>query len=168
VRGPFEPRALAHFYWLRASTLSAARALGSACPVLPDDELEVRPVMKGELDLTALRRAGPLFAFAVLGRARSEAAWRGVMDRIDAETRGGFPRGAFLGGVRLEAPAPLREEHGRAELRADRDGPFLEAKEVIGGLCFLRLPALEDAIAWAASSRFVVHGSLEVRPLWRT
>lgn len=162
--GPFGPRALAHFYWLQASTLEAARALASACPVLPEDALEVRPIMKGELDLSALRRPGPLFAFAVLGRAPSEAAWRGVMDRIDEETRGGFPAGAFLGGVRLEAPVRLPAEQPRAE----RDGPFLEGREVIGGLCVLRLPAVADAIAWAARSRFVVHGTLEVRSLWRT
>jgi hypothetical protein len=166
--GPFGPRALAHFYWLRPSTLDAARALASACPVLPGDELEVRPIMKGELDLAVLRRAGPLFACAVLGRAPSEAAWRGVMDRIDAETRGGFPPGAFLGGVRLTAPVRASGERARAEPRAERDGPFLEGKEVIGGLCLLRLPAIEDAITWAAGSRFAVHGTLEVRPLWRT
>jgi hypothetical protein len=48
------------------------------------------------------------------------------------------------------------------------DGPFLESKEVIGGLFFLRMTSIDEAVAWAAESRFVVHGTLEIRELWRT
>src|SRR5438093_1208640 len=56
--------------------------------------------------------------------------------------------------------------HGH-HLRVD-DGPFLESKEVIGGLFLVPLIALEDALAWAGESRFVVHGTLEIRELWRS
>jgi hypothetical protein len=56
----------------------------------------------------------------------------------------------------------------RGEKRATVDGPFLESKEVIGGLLFLRLASIEDAVRWAAKTPFVVHGALEIRELWRT
>ena len=56
----------------------------------------------------------------------------------------------------------------RAERRASFDGPFLESKEVIGGLFFLRMPSIEDAVLWASQTPFVSHGALEIRERWRT
>ena len=47
------------------------------------------------------------------------------------------------------------------------DGPFSESKEVIGGLFFLRASDLDEAIRWASASRFLAHGALEIRELWR-
>jgi hypothetical protein len=79
------------------------------------------------------------------------------MDVIDAETRDSFPATAFAGGNRLRPPR-----------RAMFDGPFLESKEIVGGVFLLRLASLEDAVRWAAASRFVVHGALEIRELWRS
>ena len=48
------------------------------------------------------------------------------------------------------------------------DGPFLESKEVIGGLFFMRLSTLEEAVRWAGQTAFVKHGALEIRELWRS
>jgi hypothetical protein len=56
----------------------------------------------------------------------------------------------------------------RSERRATFDGPFLESKEVIGGLILLRMTSLDEAVRWAGGTRFVVHGTLEIRELWRT
>jgi hypothetical protein len=85
------------------------------------------------------------------------------MDRIDDSTHDRFPNERFAGGVRLE-PAG-RRVGGR---RAHFDGPFLESKEVIGGLFFLRLASIDSAVEWALRSSFVEHGALEIRELWRT
>lgn len=165
--GPFAPggRALGSYYCVDAASLDQAAALAAACPTLPSDALEVRPVMSGRIDRDKAGKPGKVFGFAVLGQAKSEAAWREVMDRIDAETRGCFPPDAFLGGVRLEPPSGGRRS---GERRATVDGPFLEGKEVIGGLFFVRLASVDDAVRWAAASRFVVHGTLEIRELWRS
>jgi hypothetical protein len=48
------------------------------------------------------------------------------------------------------------------------DGPFLESKEVIGGLFFLRFASLDEAVEWAGATPFVAHGALEIRELWRS
>jgi hypothetical protein len=104
----------------------------------------------------------------VLGNTKTEEGWVEVMDRIDEETHDRFPEGSFLGGLRLEAPTRGRRVVTRGERRATFDGPFLESKEVIGGLFLLRMTTLDEAVRWAAQTRFVVHGALEIRELWRT
>ncbi len=108
-----------------------------------------------------------IFGFVVFGNAATEDAWVAVMDRIDAETRTGFP-GSFLGGNRLEPPTAGRRVVTRGETRATFDGPFLETKEVIGGFFLLRMTSMDEAVEWAGESRFAVHGTLEIRELWRT
>jgi hypothetical protein len=165
--GPFEP-ALGGYYLVRADDLAAAVALAESCPMAPGDSLDVRPLMKGDVRADKTDARGKTFAFGVLGNAANEPAWIEIMDRIDAETHANFPSERFRGGVRLEAPGSGRQIVSRGGKRAVMDGPFLEAKEVIGGLFFLRMASLDEAVEWAASSRFVAHGALEVRELWRS
>jgi hypothetical protein len=95
----------------------------------------------------------------------SERELGGGDGRIDDSTHDRFPGRAFRGGVRLEPPAQGRRVGGR---RAHFDGPFLESKEVIGGLFFLRMASMDEAVEWARQTGFVHHGALEIRELWRT
>jgi hypothetical protein len=167
--GPFreEGLALGGYYWVEASSLDAAAELAAKAPVLPTDAVEVRPVMKGMCPNDKEARTGKIFPCAVLGSTKTEEAWVEAMDRIDEESRGRFPEASFLGGLRLEPPkSGLRVLPG-GERRARFDGPFLESKEVIGGLFFLRMTRIEDAVRWAAETPFIVHGALELRELWR-
>lgn len=168
--GPFaeEGKALGGYHWVEAATVEDAAAIAARCTALASDAIDVRPLMKGSLVTDKADRPGKIFAFAVLGSGRTEDAWVGVMDRIDAETREGFPKEASLGGVRLQPPKSGRRIATRGERRATFDGPFLESKEVIGGVFFLRMASIDDAVRWAASTPFVVHGTLEIRELWRT
>jgi len=154
--GPFAG-ALAEYYWVDAPTQGDAEAVASRIPALASDRVDVRPLMKGGVRPDKEANPGKIFGFAVLGDATSEEDWVEVMDRIDAETRDAFPAAAALGGNRLQPPK-----------RAMFDGPFLESKEVIGGVFFLRMMTIDDAVRWAAQSRFVVHGALEIRELWRS
>jgi len=167
--GPFADagKALGAFYWLEAASADEAAQLALACPTLPSDDLDVRPLMKGFVEHDKEAKPGKVFAFVVLGKAASEPAWVELMDRIDAETEPAHAD-SFLGGVRLEPPTRGRRVATEGERRAWFDGPFLESKEVIGGVFFLRLASLEDAVAWAGTSRFVVHGALEIREVWRS
>jgi hypothetical protein len=48
------------------------------------------------------------------------------------------------------------------------DGPFLESKEVIGGIFFMRMTDVDEAVRWARGTKFMKHGALEVRELWRS
>jgi hypothetical protein len=167
--GPFaeEGKALGGYYWVEAS-FDDATELAAKAPVLPTDEIDVRPVMKGMCPKDKEAKPGKIFACGVLGNTKTEEEWARVMDRIDEETRDRFPEASFLGGLRLEPPRSGRRIAVRGERRATFDGPFLESKEVIGGLFFVRMTSIEDAVRWAAGTPFVVHGALEIRELWRT
>jgi hypothetical protein len=124
--------------------------------------------MKGRIDEGKESKPGKIFACAVLGNASTEQGWVEVMDRIDADTRGRLTGASVLGGMRLEPPRTGRRVATRAERRATFDGPFLESKEVIGGVFFVRMRSIDDVVRWAGETNFVVHGALEVRELWRT
>jgi hypothetical protein len=167
--GPFseEGKALGGYYWVRAESIEEAAKLARECPTLPADEIDVRPLMKGMCQSDKEAKPGKVFGFAVLGSTATEEAWVKVMDRIDAETDP-VATGAFVGGLRLEPPSSGRRVATRAERRATFDGPFLESKEVIGGVFFLRATNIEEAVRWASATRFVVHGALEIRELWRS
>lgn len=168
--GPFAEggKALGAYYWVDASSVEDAAQLATAYPALATDDIEVRPLMHGAIDADKEQKPGKIFAFAVLGNTASEEEWTQVMERIDAETRQRFPAESFLGGTRLQPPTTGRTVATRGERRAIFDGPFLESKEVIGGLFLVRMMTLEEAVAWASESRFVVHGTLEIRELWRS
>jgi hypothetical protein len=166
--GPFGEPTLAAYYVVRADDLDAAIALSVECPTSPGAVIEVRPVMKGEVEPAKTSHRGRVFAFVVLGAAADERSWIEVMDRIDERTHDRFPEHQFRDGVRLEAPSRGRELRSAGGRRATFDGPFLESKEVIGGLFFLRMASLDDAVDWAKESAFVDHGALEIRELWRS
>jgi len=161
--GPFSP-ALGAYYWIEADSLDEAARLAADCPTLPSDEIDVRPVMKGQIKPGKEARPGKIFACAVLGNALTEAAWLEAMDRIDKQTSTRFPADSALGGNRLQPPTTGK----RVARRAVFDGPFLESKEVIGGVFLMRMASIDDVVAWAQGSEFIVHGALEIRELWRT
>jgi hypothetical protein len=166
--GPFADRALSGYYVLEAEGLDAAVKLAEECPMSPGAELEVRPLMKGRLEPGKTSQQGRVFAYVVLGSASSEEGWTHVMDRIDESTREAFPADRFLGGVRLLEPGRGRRVASAGGRRAVFDGPFLESKEVIGGLFFMRMASLDDAVEWASGSQFVKQGAVEIRELWRS
>jgi hypothetical protein len=168
--GPFaeDGKALGGYCWVQAPGIDEAAATAAGCPTLASDEIDVRPLMKGRVDADKEGRPGKIFAFAVLGSTPTEAEWVKVMDRIDAQTSAGFPVGPTLGGVRLQPPKDGRRVVKRGERHATFDGPFLECKEVIGGLFFLRMASMDEAVRWASETPFVTLGTLEIRELWRT
>ena len=168
--GPFEDRALGGYYVVEATDLDAALTFATACPAPPGAELEVRPLMKGSLQPDKTSRPGRVFAFAVLGNAPSEPGWIAIMDQIDASSRDGFPAERRRGGVRLQPPGSGRRlaAPSTGGRRAVFDGPFLESKEVIGGLFCMRMANLDEAVDWASRSEFVKHGVVEIRELWRS
>ncbi len=168
--GPFaeDGKALAAYYWVDAASVEEAAQLAADCPALPADEIDVRPLMKGGIKPGKEAKPGKIFACAVLGNALTEDAWIEVMDRIDADTTTRFPADSSLGGTRLQPPTTGKRVATRGERRAMFDGPFLESKEVIGGVFLMRMASIDDVVAWALGSGFLEHGALEIRELWRT
>lgn len=157
--GPFEAT-LDSYYVVTSPSLDDAARLATSCP---GDAVEVRPVMGAHLHEGILDEPGKVFACAVLGSAPDEKSWIAGMDRIDEATSDMFPP-SFRGGMRLEAPTTGK----RIKKGHVTDGPFLEAKEVIGGLFFLRMANIDEVVEWAKTSGFVGDGTLEIRELWRT
>ena len=45
------------------------------------------------------------------------------------------------------------------------DGPYAEAKEVLGGYFLLEVANLDEAIAWAAQNPGAWRGKIELRPI---
>ena len=62
--GPFaeEGKALGGYYWVRAESLEEATELAARAPVLPTDEVEVRPLMKGTVPADKEAKPGKIFA----------------------------------------------------------------------------------------------------------
>jgi hypothetical protein len=78
----------------------------------------------------------------------------------DAKRAGAFVEGAPLG--REPAPARIQARGGRTVVV---DGPFAEAKEVIGGYDILRVATRAEAIEWAKRCPHAKWGSIEVREM---
>jgi hypothetical protein len=75
-------------------------------------------------------------------------------------------RGIFLGGEALQ-PNPtattVRVEEGRTIIT---DGPFIEAKEALGGFYLIEARDLDEALQLAAACPGAKFGGVEVRPIW--
>ena len=61
------------------------------------------------------------------------------------------------------AGARVRLSEGKVSVT---DGPFTEAKEVVGGFDILECGSLEEAVEIAAGHPVAQMGTIEVRPLW--
>lgn len=48
------------------------------------------------------------------------------------------------------------------------DGPYVDAKEQLGGFHVIDVPDLDTALAWAARCPSAARGVVEVRPVWPT
>jgi hypothetical protein len=74
-------------------------------------------------------------------------------------------RGARLIGSPLEPTAAGKRITLRGGKPFVTDGPFAEAKEVIGGFDVIECASMEDAVEIAALHPVAPHGSIDVRPL---
>jgi len=76
--------------------------------------------------------------------------------------------GIYVVGERLRAIASatrVRVAGGKTHVI---DGPYVEAKEQLGGFHVIDVPDLDTALAWAARCPSASRGSVEVRPVWPT
>jgi hypothetical protein len=74
--------------------------------------------------------------------------------------------GIYLAGERLRA-APnttsVRVVDGKTHVV---DGPYVEAKEQLGGFHVIDVPDLDTALSWASRCPSASRGLVEVRPVW--
>jgi hypothetical protein len=90
-----------------------------------------------------------------------------VMKEYSAYTQMLKDRGAYLGGEALQAnptATTVRVQDGKTIIT---DGPFIEAKEALGGFYLIEARDLDEALELAAGcpgAKF--GGAIEVRPIW--
>jgi hypothetical protein len=67
---------------------------------------------------------------------------------------------------RLGAPDSARVVQAGNGKVLTTDGPYLEAKEAIGGFYIVEAPSLNEALAWASKTSAAVGMPIEVRPFF--
>lgn len=72
--------------------------------------------------------------------------------------------GYFVFADGLEPPATATTVDGRGDKPVITDGPYLEAKEYLGGFWVIEAPDLDVALALAAEGSKACGGKVEVRP----
>jgi len=69
----------------------------------------------------------------------------------------------FVGGLRLPGSARSLRAQTDGKLRIT-DGPYLEAKEFVGGFWVLEAADLDEALAWGRKAAVACRAPVEVRP----
>ena len=114
----------------------------------------------------------PRYMLSVFGQAEPPKygpyASREEMLRSFADT-GAFnaeleASGHFIFADGLEPPAIATAVDGRGESPLITDGPYLEAKEYLGGFWVIEAADLDEALALAAKASKACRGVVEVRP----
>ncbi|KUO15996.1 transcription initiation protein [Streptomyces dysideae] len=72
----------------------------------------------------------------------------------------------LLGGERLRPSGDATSVRARDGEVLISDGPYVEAKEQIGGFALIECADLDQAIEVAARHPFAAHGVIEIRPVW--
>ena len=72
--------------------------------------------------------------------------------------------GALVFSGRLDSPDAARVVRASNGKALTTDGPYLEAKEAIGGFYIVDAPNLDDALAWASKTSAAIGMPIEVRP----
>ena len=89
-----------------------------------------------------------------------------VMEEYNAYTRMLRERGAYLGGEALQPATTATTVRVRDGETITTDGPFMEAKEALGGYYLVEARDLDEALEFAAACPGAKVGAMEVRPIW--
>jgi hypothetical protein len=105
------------------------------------------------------------------GSVEDQAAWENMPEAVRAKAYEGVNKwfeeygksGKLVGGEELQGPSSsttVRIKNGKATVT---DGPFIEAKEIIGGFAVVEVKDLDEALAMAKA--WPGGGIVEVRPV---
>jgi hypothetical protein len=95
------------------------------------------------------------------------AEGQAVREQISALNREMIAAGVrlFVGGLRPVDEARSLRLHGDGKV-AFTDGPFLEAKEHVGGFWVLECTDLDEALEWGRKAAVACRAGVEVRPFY--
>lgn len=92
-----------------------------------------------------------------------------IMDRVIALEEEMDRAGAFAFGGALHGPDVATVVRGGTGLdKVTTDGPFVEAKEHIGGFYVINAEDLDEALVWAEKVVEAINHAIEVRPFRAT
>lgn len=74
--------------------------------------------------------------------------------------------GVAAGGDPLEPSHTATVVKVRDGKRIVQDGPYMTAKEQLGGFYIFDVPNLDEAIKWAEKCPATTKGAVELRPIW--
>ena len=90
-------------------------------------------------------------------RAESMPRWIGLFEKLGKADPN-------VSGKELVEAVTARVVRLREGERIVTDGPFAETKEALGGVFFVDVPDLDEAVRLAALIPSAEHGSIEIRP----
>ena len=96
----------------------------------------------------------------------SEEQAREGYARISTLEREMEAAGALVFSARLDAPDSARVVRAANGKVLTTDGPYLEAKEAIGGFYIVEAANLDDAVSWASKTSAAIGMPIEVRPFF--
>jgi hypothetical protein len=99
--------------------------------------------------------------------AMSEEAMGQLMGAYQAYTEAMVQAGVLVAGERLQPIAAATTVRVRDGKTTVLDGPYVEAREQLGGFYIIEAPDLDAALGWAARCPSAEYGSIEVRPVWK-
>ena len=105
--------------------------------------------------------SAPAAAREPMTDAEMQHSWQQIQ-ALEAQMRAA---GALVMSARLTGPdsaSVVRVSKGRAMAT---DGPFVEAKEHLGGFYLIEAPDLDAAIGWASKTSEIIQEPIEVRAL---
>jgi hypothetical protein len=97
------------------------------------------------------------------GQTHTEAEMGQITQEYIAYSRELQGAGVMQAGAPLMPSAKGAKVTVRESKQRVVDGPFTEAKEVLGGFYMVEVATLADAIAWAAKCPGARYGTMEVR-----
>jgi hypothetical protein len=95
----------------------------------------------------------------------SPAALQAIMKDVDAVSRDMKDVGAWIFAAGLHGPDTATVVSVKDGETLTTDGPFIESKEQIGGICVIKAADLDAALKWGARMSRAVTVPVEVRPL---
>ena len=87
-----------------------------------------------------------------------------IMQDVDAFTQELKDAGAWVFSGGLEAPDTATVVRHQGDELLLTDGPFIEAKEYVGGISIIDVPDLDAALEWGRKAARAVGLPIEVRP----
>jgi hypothetical protein len=163
------------FDLLECEDIDAAVKIAAAHPVAHHRMIELRPFPAGfefngaRADLTASEtEPGQRFMLMICGDGVRESDAVEAQVRADCEAwadelkaAGKMPFGSEV--QPSETATTVRYRSGQTILS---DGPFVEAKEFLAGLCVVRCDDIDEAVEIAARMPLAGWHRVEVRPFW--